>query len=65
MQLTAKHSLVIILVSFAVLGSAIAMFIFQLESEIRDCFIAPAGKQTWDPAVTSYNKDGVLVDQVC
>ena len=43
MQLTTRHTLVVILVSVAVLGSTIAMFVFQQESEIRDCVVAPKG----------------------
>ena len=63
MRLTARHSLLVIWVSVAVLGGAIAMFVFQPESEIRDCFIATADKQNV-PAETTYNRKGVLVDHV-
>ena len=63
MQLTARHSLLIILVSFAVLGGVTAMFVFQPESELRECFIASADKQSV-PAEFTYNIKGVLVDQV-
>ena len=76
MQLTARHSLLIILVSFAVLGGVTAMFVFQPESELRDCVNAPAGKQGKFPATfeeaeayadslfNTNTRKGVLVDRV-
>lgn len=49
------------MVSVAVLGAITAMFIFQPETEIRDCQIATADKQLNVPAETTYNRKGVLV----
>jgi hypothetical protein len=61
MQLVTRHSLIVIMVSVAVLGAITAMFIFQPETEIRDCQIASADKQLNVPAETTYNRKGVLV----
>jgi hypothetical protein len=64
MRLTARHSLLVIWVSIAVLGGITAMFVFQPESELRDCYIATADKQLSVPAEFTYNIKGVPVDQV-